>query len=247
MDTPPTVFQERPTPAVSPVRRFFASLRVVLIAAFVCWHLFFLLFRNPLDLWWHELVDDGLKKLSWWDTPLVTMQQAFPNDPRHVVVTPGKIFSTIDMATWRYGNYFGIEQGWSMFSPPIARRGSFLAAEVILDDGSTEMLLSPNEKPLPDGFYFRWGGWRQRKLEDYLLYETPESIAGKSDPQIAQAYVRWSVRRWREINFYDPRLVARVRLVKRTWEFPHHTDPPNKLTLSESTIGTFLPDGSLAP
>ena len=53
---------------------------------------------------------------------------------------------------------------------------------------------------LTSGF-IRLGGWRQRKLEDYLLDATDEKgskpVANKSDKMVYQAYVRWCIRRWR--------------------------------------------------
>ncbi len=247
MDTPPLDPQPVPTPTSSPLERFLRALRIVAITAFVCWHLFYLLFRNPLDLWWNEIVTGWLKKQVWWDRPLVTMQQNFPNDPRHVVVTPGKIFSTIDMATDRYGHFFGVEQGWSMFTPPIARKAPFLAAEIELNDDSREVLLSPNEVSLPEGWYFRWDGWRQRKLEDYMIYENTDSIPGKSDPQIFQAYVRWAVRRWRAQHPDDPREVVRVRLLKRNWSLPGPDESRTAHQVKVTEIGTFTPDGAFQP
>lgn len=238
--------QPPPEPVpVSQVGQFLRRARITIIVLFVCWHLFSLLFRNIFDLWWDDLVPNGLKKLTWWEVPVLTMHQNFPNDPRHVELTPGKVFSTIDMATYRYLNYFGIEQGWSMFSPPIARRAAFVAAEIQFADGSNETLLSPNEFPFQG--YFRWDGWRQRKLEDNLVYATPESIEDKSDPQLFEAYVRWSVRRWRDQNPEDLRVVSQVKLLKRNWSLPGPEEDPHSHFLEITEISTFTPDGKLIP
>src|SRR5262245_46185175 len=38
----------------------------ILIGMFVIWHLFFLLWRNPLDLW-EEKIKTLAKKQGWWE------------------------------------------------------------------------------------------------------------------------------------------------------------------------------------
>src|SRR5262249_51842213 len=127
-----------------------------------------------------------------------------------IKVSADWLFNKADVVTSRYGNFFGIDHGWGMFSPPMARSAPFLAAELQFDDDSTTVLSSPNDpdvdqrRGLSSG-YIRLGGWRQRKYEDYLLGADPDTVAYKTDFQIYQAYVLWCIRRWHEKNPGDPR------------------------------------------
>ena len=115
------------------------AAKVGAVALFVAWHLFFFLFRNPLDLW-DKPVEDWCARWPWW-------KDAAP------------YYDKTDRVTRKYGNFFGIEQGWKMFPPPLARAGYFLDADVTFTDGSTETFTSDNELDLAD--HLRLGGWRQ--------------------------------------------------------------------------------------
>lgn len=213
-------------PHDTPGRRSpWAWLRAALVAAFVVWHLYFLLLRNPLDLWGTE-IKGWLKERSWWES----------------VEQP---FQFVDKATSKYGNFTGTEQGWTMFASPLARSAPFLAARITFTDGSTLELRSPNEPADPAAF-LRIGGWRQRKLEDYLVQVKPEDLAGHTERELWRAYVRWSVRRWRAAWPDDTRIPEHVDLVRRSIVFPAPGDDPSHFEPPEETVlGTFDPDGRL--
>jgi hypothetical protein len=210
----------------STVLRLWPRVRTAVVVLFVGWQLFFLLIRNPLDFWYTPIKRWCQEKNIW--------------DSVKVVLDP------VDDATRDYGNFCGIDQNWKMFVPPLARSASFLAARVEFTDGTDELILSDNE---PDPLrYFRFGGWRQRKLEDYLVFKTPEQLPSDDELPLWNAYARWSVRRWRERHPDDDRIPARVVLLHRVITFPEPSENPSVYEeAAVSTIGVFHPDGSLAP
>ena len=116
------------------------AAKTTAVALFVAWHLFFFLLRNPLDLW-DKPVEEWCKKQDGWKA-----------------VEP--YYDKTDRVTRKYGNFFGIEQGWKMFPPPLARSGWFPESEIAFTDGSVETFPSDNEPDLAR--YFRLGGWRQQ-------------------------------------------------------------------------------------
>src|SRR5262249_13725415 len=156
---------------------------------------------------------------------------------------------------------FGVEQGWSMFTPNMARGCSFLAAEIeFRDDNDTYLVKSPNEpafskgeQPVPQTF-LRVGGWRQRKYEDSLAFTKPDQLermdaSDGDDLFLFEAYVRWSIRRWREKEPDDKRTPSRVRLLRRRFSFPREigSDPLRSESYDRMevwTIGYFNPDGT---
>ncbi len=196
------------------------------VVLFVVWQLFVLLVRNPLDFWYTPLKHWCEEKNIWERAKLVV-------DP-------------VDKATSCYANFCGIDQNWKMFVPPLARSASFLAARVEFTDGTDELLRSDNEpEPLS---YFRFGGWRQRKLEDYLVNKAPDELPGDDELPLWEAYARWSVRRWRQRHPDDDRVPARVTLLRRVVTFPEPSEDPSVYEEAEvSTVGVFRPDGSLVP
>jgi hypothetical protein len=139
-----------------------------------------------------------------------------------------------------------------MFSPPLARKAYFIEIELIFDDKTTEMVYSPNAPDvvqrggLTSG-YIRLGGWRQRKLEDYLLDATSETgskpISGKTDMMVYQAYIRWCIRRWREKNPDDPREVVKVGFHYRLVYFPDPNADPMRFRTETDLMANFTPDG----
>jgi len=202
-------------------------VKTVVVVVFVCWHLFFLLVRNPVDLWEKPILA-WAEKHFWWKE-----------------VEPS--FKKIDYATYYYGNFAGVQQGWSMFSPEMARRAPFLTARIDFTDGSQEVLSSENEPADPSRF-FRFGGWRQRKLEDSLLWTKPKELPDCEDLPLFKAYVRWSIRHWHEANPDDPRQPQRVELLRRILQMPGPHDNPWVFPVSEEVlIGTFSPEGEVAP
>jgi hypothetical protein len=190
------------------------------VFVFVSWHLFFLLFRNPLDLWWADL-KPWLKDQSWWTR-----------------------LEPVDDVTYRYGNLIGVQQGWTMFTPPLARSAPFLAARLEFTDGSADFVYSENE---PDPTHFlRLGGWRQRKLEDYMVTIPSRKLPGHEELALFEAYARWSARRWKEAHGADPRELARIVLLKRSFDLPSPDQDPQQFQPPTVTvIGTFDPDGRL--
>ena len=120
---------------------------------------------------WDKPVEDWCAKQGWWKD-----------------VRP--YYDKTDRATRKYGNFFGIEQGWKMFPPPLARSAWFLDSEITFDDDAVETLPSDNEPDLTH--YLRLGGWRGRKLETYLVWATPEELRGSrsDDLPVFAAYVR---------------------------------------------------------
>ena len=134
-----------------------------------------------------------------------------------------------------------------MFVPPLARSASFLAARIEFTDG-TDLILRSDNEPDPLG-YFRFGGWRQRKLEDYLVYKTPEDLPGDDELPLWEAYARWSVRRWRERSPDDLR---ERRCVSSCCAAFSRSRSRRKIPsvyeeAAVSTVGVFRPDGSLIP
>jgi hypothetical protein len=204
--------------------RLGARVKTAAVVLFVAWQLFFLLVRNPLDFWYTPLKQWCEKNNIWRGAKTVV-------DP-------------VDDATRYYANFCGIDQNWRMFVPPLARSASFLAARLEFTDGTAIVLRSDNE-PDPLG-YFRFGGWRQRKLEDYLVYKTPEELPGDDELPLWEAYARWSVRRWKERYPDDSRTPARVVLLRRVVTFPEPSENPSVYEeAAVSTVGAFRPDGSL--
>jgi hypothetical protein len=194
------------------------------VGLFVCWHLFFLLVRNPLDLWYTPF-KEWCQERGWW--------------PRlEPWVRP------VDRATGQYGNGLGVEQGWCMFTPPLARSAPFLAARIDFTDGTSEVLRSDNE-PDPTAF-FRVGGWRQRKLEEYLVHPDETKLHEHEELGLWEAYARWSVRRWKARHPEDRRTPRQVALLRRRIYFPVPGQDPGLYAEPEVyPIGTFDPDGRL--
>ena len=140
--------------------RLWPAARTAAVALFVGWQLFFLAARNTLDFWYTPLKDWCVRREVWDGGVRPAL------DP-------------VDDATRRYGHFNGIDQNWRMFAPPLARSAQFLAARIDFTDGSDAVLLSENE-PDPRGF-FRVGGWRQRRLEDVLVYKERDRLPGDED------------------------------------------------------------------
>jgi hypothetical protein len=201
----------------------------------VVFHLAVLAVRNPLDLWYNEVRASMQNhqwdaKQTWWDR--------FGKDER------GE-FRLADNFTWKYTNTVGMEQRWSMFSPPLARGAPFLAVRLEFTGGTSETILSTNE---PDpGSYFRVGGWQVRKLEDYLMWPSKD-LASDGELPLWEAFARYKARQWRANRPGDPRQVQRIVLVRRRLSFPEpdqtsaDVKPP-----SEEDVLSFDATGKLLP
>jgi hypothetical protein len=198
---------------------------------FVCWNLFFLAFRNPLDLWWDD-VEAWFEARPWWGSV-------------------GPWFKPADRATTRYGHVTGTEQGWSMFTPRVARAAPYLAAQLEFDDGTGDTVFSTNEFE-HDKAYVRVGGWRQRRLEDKLAnIDGPEKLAeyrawGNPDLALWESYARHAARRWRAAHPDDRRRIVTIKLICRSTRFPEPgQDPKHFEQRGPWPVGEFDPDGRL--
>jgi hypothetical protein len=228
------------SPPPSPWRLAWRWTKAAAIAAFVLWHLFFLAWRNPNDLWEDGLRDWFTKQPRWGDVVHDFNKPRMPTTDgdsrlarRLTYANPSweRWYEPTEKWTKNYGRVFGIEQGWSMFTPNLARGGSFLTARIEFSNGSEEYFKSPNEPalesddfPLPKPF-LRAGGWRQRKLEDCMLYTKPEQlarmdVADGDDLPLFEAYAAWALRRWQASHPADRREPFRVVLLRRRLPFP---------------------------
>jgi hypothetical protein len=198
-------------------------VKTLVVAAFVSWHLLFLIVRNPMDLWGKE-GKKWLDEQHWW-----------PN------VKPW--FEPVSEATRKYGHYTGTEQGWSMFTI-LADYSVYLAARIEFTDGTEETVLSDNE-PGDLTSYFRVGGWRQRKLEDHLVYAKEDEVRHDAERSLWAAYARWCVRRWSERNPDDERTVQRIVLFRRRFTLPKPGENPCHFEgPTVRIIAIFNPDGT---
>lgn len=221
METVPDTATDRPRR--SWFGRLWRVVQTTLIVLFVCWHLFFMFVRNHLDLW-EDTILGWAKEQTWWSRV---------ERPVH----------HIDYKTWYYGNFTGCEQGWGMFSPPMARRVAFMGGKLIFSDGSHAIVTSINE-PQDPASYFRAGGWRQRKLEDCLGWVKPESIPESADLPVYGAFIRWYIRTWRQAHPDDPRTVSEVHLIYRNYVLPGvDQDPASFAPPTESVLAVFSPEG----
>jgi len=120
----------------------------------------------------------------------------------------------------------GSVQGWTLFTPPIARVGGFPAVEIVFSDGSRELVLSDNE-PADRTSFFRAGRLRLRRLEDYLL-SNASTPAGAAEEPLVTPYVRRRVAHWKSLNPLDRRTPVRGLLLERKYTFtePGTTDTP---------------------
>jgi hypothetical protein len=218
----PTAATERhPTPRTR-VARLWRFTRTAVVFLFVAWHLMLLLVRNPLDLW-YEPIRAWAEKQSGWE--------------RH-----GRMFRRVDIVTWKYANLVGCEQGWTMFTPPLARRAPFLGVRIEFADGSSELVRSFNE-PDPTSF-FRVGGWQMRKLEDYLGHSFPDDLDKDPNWPLWPSYAQHALRRWQGRNPDDPRPPRRLVLLRRFIYFPEPGAGPAEYDEpTERVLVVFHPDG----
>ena len=216
--------------------------RGCVIFVVVVFHLFLLVVRNPLDLWYKDIRDWTMRVPAWdvresdEDPPPPTWWDRYSEE-----------FKLVDRFTWKYANLVGCEQGWSMFTPPVARGANFLAVRLEFRDGTSELLLSDNE-PVDPTRYFRLGGWQTRKLEDYLMWP-PNDLA--SDPKSRSLWennASHAIHKWRAASPDDSREVARVVFLRRRIAFPkpgETYDDPDART--EEDFATFDAEGRLLP
>ncbi len=199
----------------------------VFVFLVVAWHLFFLVVRNPLDLWGDE-IRGWLVKKGWlakkgegpttWDGP----------------------YRLADRLTYYFANKTGAEQNWGLFAPPMARRSPFLGTRYEFTDGTSETLVSSNEPDDP-ARYFRFGRANTRKYEDYMMTGVAED---SFELPTWSAYVRSLARHWHASRPDDPRELKRIVLVKRYFYFPAPGEPPGEYgPPEEKFVQAFTPDG----
>jgi hypothetical protein len=246
-------------PSVPWIVLFARVVTATLVVLLVAFHLVVLVIRNPLDLWDKEIReeladrprlggrlahaaladpdDPGLKpEKSYWDSP------AFRD-----------CYHKSDRFTWKYTNFIGLEQRWTMFSPPMARKADFLAIRLEFSDGSSELMLSQNEPSNPNSF-FRIGGWQVRKLEDYLAYPGEGVLTDRANPErkLWEAFARHAIVRWHSAKPGDPREIDHVVFVRRRVFFldrvKHPGQRPEEVREPEHRdIAAFDKEGRVLP
>jgi hypothetical protein len=215
MDTPP----QPAAPTASPLRRAWRIVKIIAVTTFVVWHLFFLTYRNFADLWGEEVAKKAAVEKTNWETEwkhsdggrLSQSYAAMKFWQACFDVTEEKEAARI---TRRYGAFLGQEQGWCMFAAPLARKAFFPAVRIHFSDGSTEDLHSGNE-PDPNS-YRRFGGFRQRKLEDYIAYGNAQG----EEAAVWSNYTLWVYRHWRAAHPDDHRELKWLQLRARRIDFP---------------------------
>ena len=213
--------------------RYFKGAVVLFVVVF---HLAVLAVRNPLDLWYKEI-------RAWMKEHPADAEQSYWDRFAQTERSPLRV---ADNFTWKYTNLVGMEQRWVMFTPPMARSAPFLAVRLEFRDGTSEMILSPNE-PEDPACYLRVGGWQLRKLEDYLAYP-PEDLAGDAERSLWEGYALYKLHQWQGARPGDPRVVKRIVFVRRRLYFtePNQTyadvEPP-----SERDLASFDARGNLLP
>jgi hypothetical protein len=221
-------------------------VRGVIVLAIVAFHLVVLAIRNPLDLWDKEIREE-LRELPRWGGAAA----ADPDRPEPYSYWGDEKFKErylkADRFTWKFTNTVGLEQRWTMFSPPMARKGDFLAVRLEFTDGSQEMIRSDNEPTDPTS-YLRVGGWQIRKLEDYLAWPSESALSDAKEKKLWEGYARHVIKKWRDARPNDPRTLSLVVFVRRRLYFPEpgqtHKDVPPPY---EKDVATFDANGKLLP
>ena len=232
-----------PAPSPSPwYRVVWRYTRGSLIFLFVVFHLLLLAIRNPLDIYYKDIIVWLKEEPAWggWssdeDDPPPTWWDRY-----------GEEFQRVDQFTYRYANLFGVEQGWNMFTPPVAREAYFLAVRLEFRDGTSALLISDNE-PIDPTRYFRLGGWQTRKLEEILL-RPPDDFG--TDPKVMSmwtSYARHAVRKWQAGHPEDSRKVEHIVFLRRRIDFPKPGENyEDSDTRYEEDFATFDEEGRLIP
>ncbi|MCH8044059.1 MAG: hypothetical protein IID44_10125 [Planctomycetes bacterium] len=206
-------------------RRWWNTFKSAIVFLFVSWHLFFLATRSSLDLGGDEFVAFA-EGSAWWESA----------EP---------VYQWTSDTTSKYETALDHDQGWSMFTSPLARGCIFLAVRVEFTDGSHVVVRSENEPDDPSHF-FRIGRPRQRKLEDWLVSRSnDERRSGYRRPLWEQTARRY-LRRWQGENPNDPRTPQRLVMLCRRIAIPKPDEAPG--SYREATVrevATFDADGNL--
>jgi hypothetical protein len=205
----------------SRLARFIHQAAGVLVFGFVCWHLFFLAVRN--------FARDENQAISMFCDKI-------------------RVKPALDLAnkwTGTYESVLGLDQGWVMFSSPVARSGGpFPSVRIEFEDGSSAELLSDNEPPDINRFV-RFGLWRTRKFEHMIVTKFEDRKDSYRLP-MWERYVCWRLEVWQTRNPDDPRKPVRIVLTKRRFAYPKPDEDPSNLqppTIEE--IATFDTEGKL--
>lgn len=244
---PAPTSQPRQQPEQPPAGGAWGFVRGAAIFLIVAWHLVYFAIRNPLDLW-EEGIKPWLKQKSWWEASEVAIQPGKAREVSGKWEQWGEAYEFADKATKHFGRITGSEQGWVMFSPPMAKRSAFLGVRFEFEDGGKVTV--PSETHPDPARFFRFGGWQTRKYEDYLMdkYGGPRDY----DYPMWRAFVRKKVGLWREryrhqYEDYEDEEPARVVLVKRYVRFPRPDAAPGDYPAPEDEdVASFRPDGEPA-
>jgi hypothetical protein len=201
------------------IGKLWKRLKLTAVIAFVFWNLVFLAYRNIADLWGESLIR--------WSSERIDYKRLEPGIDR---------FSE---TTKRYAGFMGIEQGWSMFASPMARNAPFPALQIEFEDGSEELVLSANE-PDPERF-LRWGGWRQRKLEDTIASAAADKACTGKEAAVWSSFTLWMFQNWQLVHPDDARDVKQLVLLRRRIEFcepgqSRRRDPPESSVIARYAI-----------
>jgi hypothetical protein len=220
MSEPLPIVEHDTEPRTGPAARLGRGLVRVAVFLFVVWQLAFLLFRNTVDSWRSRLEEALGPKDRWGEF--------------------GERVADYDRITTRYAALCGIEQGWPMFSGPLARSAPFPAVHIVFADGSQELVVSDNE-PADPNFYFRFGGERHRKLEDYLASPLRGAVSGVERP-LWEAYARDAVRRFRAAHPDDRRAPVKALVIARRL---YYTRPDQSAGDRDPMVSTLLTEFDL--
>lgn len=173
-----------------------SRMRSLAVGTFVCWHLFMLLMTNA-ELDRHV---DTWKKLAGESTVglrAIDLAEA-----------------SFEAARW-YEAMACLDQSWGMFSSPLSRSTPFVAGKIEFADGSSELILSPNE-PTDPTHYWRFGQARLRKLESHLLGD----LEGTYEYGLLRRFAEEVMKQWRGANPTDNRQPVAVVILRRSYDIP---------------------------
>jgi hypothetical protein len=223
-------------------RRGWRLAKILAVSVFVVWHLFFLFYRNIADLWGEEIGKKAVVEKAAWDKKWKadnesTLSSSYAALQFWNVCLDVSEEKKLSIATRRYSAFMGQEQGWCMFAAPLARHAYFPAVRIYFDDDSEELVKSENE--FDPNCYARFGGWRQRKLEDTIASGDPQG----EEAALWSNYTLWVYRRWRAGHPDDPREVRWLQLLRRRIDFPGPGGPRERGEPESSEIALYTPDG----
>lgn len=148
---------------------------------------------------------------------------------------PLSFFAPIVGATQRYEEVAALDQGWIMFSAPLARIAEFPAIRVELFGGNVEWIRSSNE-PEDLKSFLRLRQGRLRKYETRLINADWEDTDYE---ELWRRYVEWRVAEWRRSAPVEARRIRATTLVRREFELPLPGAEPS-LAVEEKDVYHWL-------